>query len=222
MLTENVQVELVKGGVAVLTGLIAVLSTYTGIKKTSSSTKKVKEEKLKLVNHPIFQRIEFDKHIVLTTFEFKNKGKEIVFKEIIVQHLNIYKEVLKELCEEIDSNEKMDATELLNRSTKALNLINQRLQKFYIDSPNFTIQEKHVLEIVLNKYTSWGSERDLKAYAMINDVCSSHFHPTIYAKAVTIMDIFLFAITDTIDDANKTLNKLNGDLKGLEFKGVVI
>lgn len=216
-MTENIQLEIVKGVVAVMTAAIAALGAYIGVKRSAEN-----KAKIKLANHPVFTRIEFYKHIVLTSFEYKNKGKEIVFKEILVQHLSIYNNFLEKLCKEIDENDKMDATELLNKGTRALSDITRYLSDFYKDNVNFTPEEKQVLEIVLDKYQMWDSGRETKIMEMIENVCGSAFYPDTYSKAVTIFDLFLFTISDTIEDANKTLSYINGDLKGLKFKGVVI
>ena len=223
----QVQVEIVKALSAIGTAAIAALSAYIGVKYTNNKDKdkdsNSKEEpyKIKLINHPVFTRIEFNKNMVMTGFEFKNKGKETIFKEILVQHLNIYKETLKDLCEHLDEKE-MDTNELLNRSVTAISNIMVKLQNFYVNDDSFTAEEKKVLKIVLDKYHTWDMEREQKTLDMISNICGSAFYPTTYAKAVTILDMFLFFINDTIEDANKTLNGLNGDLKGLKFKGVVI
>lgn len=217
MMTESVQLEIVKGVVAILTAIIATLSAYVGLAKRTEN-----KEKIKIINHPVFTRIEFYKHIVLTSFEYKNKGKEIVFKEILDQHLTIYKIKLEELCKSIDENPSMDTTDLLNKSTQTLSTITESLNNFYKTNAQFTDEEKQVLDIVLDKYHIWDSGRETKLLEMIENICGSAFYPDTYSKAVTIFDIFLFRISDTIEDANKTLNYINGDLKGLKFKGVVI
>lgn len=219
----QVQVEIVKALSAIGTALIAALSAYIGVKYNNKKKAEKDNEanKLNLINHPVFTRIEFNKNMVMTGFEFKNKGKEVVFKEILVQHLNIYKEELEHLCNHLDEQE-TDANELLNRSTKAICEIMSKLQTFYVNNASFTDEEKGVLRIVLDKYHTWDMGREQKTMEMIENICGSSFYPTTYSKAVTILDMFLFFINDTIDDANKTLNGLNGDLKGLKFKGVVI
>lgn len=218
---QDVQVEIVKGITAVATAVTTGILAYLGSKKNSKKEDN-EHEKLKLIFHPVFTRIDFYKNIVLNTFEFKNKGKEIVFKEILVQHLGIYKEILMDLCEAIDNKEEMDTNELRNRSINCISEINVKLNTFYVDNCKFTDDEKKVLDIVIGKYHNWDYGRESRMVDSVETICSSSFYPNTYAKAVTILDIFLFAIGDTIEDANKTLNNLNGDLKGLEFKGVVI
>ena len=182
--------------------------------------KKDKSQKLKY--HPVFSKIDFDKDLV-KTFEFKNKGKELVFKEILDKHLDFYNEELKDFVDTIDNDANdMDSNELCNRAKTVISDIRDDIIAFYKNDRNYTDDEKAALKIVLNKYNNWNFDRDKNMMDMIEHVCGSTFYATTYTKAVTILDLFLFSIAETIEDANKTLNSLNGDLKGLKFKGVEI
>ena len=169
----------------------------------------------------VFAKIDFDKSLV-NTFEFKNRGKEIIFKDILLHHLTIYNDIINKLAKEIDENSDMNSNELANRAISAVSDIRCQLNNFYIADTTYTTSEKKALKIVLEKYNNWNFNRDSNMIEMISHVCGSTFYNTTYTKAVTILDLFLFAITETIEDANKTLNSLNGDLKGLKFKGVEI
>jgi|GEM_PF-5086709 len=220
----TVQVEIVKAITAILTSIIAIVSTYVGIKKKrkKDSNDKENKEKLKLIYHPAFTRIEYNKNTIKNCFDIKNKGKEILFKEIIIKHLDIYKTNLKEFAIHIDNNICIDYNELENRSMEVLNKIVSELNSFYINEMSYSSEEKRVLEIVLDKYQLWNNHRERIAVEMIQNVCGSVFYPSVYSKSVTILDIFLFLITDAVHEADKTLNGLNGDLKGLVFRGVMI
>ena len=220
-----VQVEMVKAITAVLTSVLAIMGTYVGIKKKikkNSNDEERKDDRVKLSYHPVFTRIEYNKNIIKNCFELKNKGKEILFKELITKHLDIYKLHLKEFVNYIDNNIDIDYNELENRSMEVLNKIINELNSFYISDSSYSSEEKKVLEIVLDKYQSWNNHRQNIAVGMINNVCGSVFYPDVYSKSVTILDIFLFLVTDVVDEADKTLNSLNGDLKGLIFRGVMI
>lgn len=223
----TVQVEIVKAVTAILTSIIAIMGTYVGIKKKIKKDSNDKEndndnDKLKLIYHPAFTRIEYNKNAIKNCFELKNRGKEILFKEIITKHLDIYKLFLKEFVIYIDNNNHIDYNELENRSMEVLNKIISELNCFYINDMSYSSEEKKVLEIVLEKYQLWNNHRQNIAVDMIKNICGSVFYPSVYAKSVTILDVFLFLITDVVDEADKTLNSLNGDLKGLVFRGVMI
>lgn len=222
----TVQVEMVKSISAILTSIIAIMGTYVGIKKKikkDSNDKENNNDKLKLIYHPTFTRIEYNKNAIKNCFELKNKGKEILFKEIITKHLDVYRFFLREFVIYIDDNNTcIDYNELENRSMEVLNKIINELNYFYINDRSYSSEEKKVLEIVLEKYQLWNNHRQDIAVEMIKNICGSVFYPSVYAKSVTILDVFLFLITDVVDEADKTLNSLNGDLKGLVFRGVMI
>jgi len=221
----TVQVEIVKAITAILTSITAIVGTYVGIKKKrekNSNDKKNENGKLKLIYHPAFTRIEYNKNEIKNCFELKNRGKEILFKEIITKHLDIYKCYLKEFAIYIDKNNYIDYNELENRSMEIFNKIINELNCFYVNDMSYSREEKIVLEMVLDKYQLWNNHRQRIAVEMIKNICGSVFYPSVYAKSVTILDVFLFLITDAVEEADKTLNSLNGDLKGLVFRGVMI
>ncbi len=219
----ELQVEIVRAIAAILTSITAIMGTYVGIKKKRRKNSNDEEnDKLRLIYHPVFTRIEYNKNTIRNCFEIRNKGKEILFKEIISKHLDICKLFLKEFVNYIDDNKDIDYNQLENRSVEVLSKIINELNYFYISDTSYSAEEKKVLEIVLEKYQLWNSHRQNIAVDMIKNVCGSVFYPDAYAKTVTILDVFLFLITDVVDEADKTLNSLNGDLKGLVFRGVMI
>lgn len=212
MFSEGIQTTLIQSATAVI---VAIIGTLGALKFKKNKTQKLKY-------HPVFAKIDFNKSLV-GTFEFKNRGKELIFKDILSHHLTIYNKILNSFVKDIDDNiESMDSNELSNRAITAVSDIRYQLNNFYISEEKYTLTEKKALKIVLEKYNNWNFNRDSNMIEMISHVCGSTFYNTTYTKAVTILDLFLFAITETIEDANKTLNSLNGDLKGLKFKGVEI
>lgn len=221
----RLEVEIIKAGTAIATSIMAIVGTYVGIRRKirkDSNDKEKGNDKLKLIYHPVFTRIEYNKNAIRNCFEIKNKGKETLFKEIITKHLDICRFFLKEFATHIDNNICIDYNELENRSMEVLNKIINELNCFYLNDRSYSNEEKKVLEIVLEKYQLWNNHRQNIAVEMIKNVCGSVFYTDAYAKSVTILDVFLFLVTDVVDEADKTLNSLNGDLKGLVFRGVMI
>lgn len=178
--------------------------------------------KINLNNHPIFVRASLHKTNVKVYFTLPNKGKEVVFKDILCQHLDIYYRYAKSICERYLSNEIDSSETLYNESVKALDSILSDLRTFYIADERYTQGEKIVLDIVMSKYNHWNQDRQGDMVNRMYEICNSAFYPTLNNKIVAILDAFMFAMSDTVSDANKTLNNINGDLKGLIFKGVEI
>ena len=214
-MSDEIIVEIIKGIVAII---VSILTTYSAILGTKLF--KNKKIKINLKSHPIFSRADLNKNIVLTYFSLENKGKETVFKDILVNHMDIYKKHTLKLCSEIDKIN--DSNDLYTASVEVMNDIIYDLRTFYKNNDSYTKIEKDVLDIVIAKYNNWDYDRELEVIARIQEICGSTFYPDIKTKAVTILDTFLFAMNDTVSAANKTLNSINGDLKGLIFKGVEI
>ena len=214
-MSDEIIVEIIKGIVAII---VSILTTYSAILGTKLF--KNKKIRINLKSHPIFSRADLNKNIVLTYFSLENKGKETVFKDILVNHMDIYKKHTLKLCSEIDKIN--DSNDLYTASVDIMNDIIYNLRTFYKNNDSYTKIEKDVLDIVIAKYNNWDYDRELEVIARIQEICGSTFYPDIQTKAVTILDTFLFAMNDTVSAANKTLNSINGDLKGLIFKGVEI
>lgn len=216
-MTESLMIEIVKGVFAVVVAILPGLGVYLGAKIFKN-----KDGKAKLSAHPLFSKVELNKNVILTYFTLENKGKEVVFKEILVNHMDIYKRHTEGLCSVLDDNLIEDANELYSKSVEVMSNIITDLRTFYKFDNKFTKEEVEVLDIVMSKYNRWNYDRERELITRIQEICGSAFYPDIYTKAVTVFDTFLFAMNDTVSDANKTLNSINGDLKGLNFKGVVI
>lgn len=178
--------------------------------------------KLDLFSHPLFLRVRLNKTNIKSYFVLENKGKEIVFKDILCQHMDIYNKYAKILCDKYISKEIDDEDTLYSESVSALDGILTDLRTFYVSDERYSYQEKKALDIVMSKYNHWNQERQTDMTNRMLEICNSAFYPSLNNKMVAILDSLMFAMNDTVSDANKTLNNINGDLKGLVFKGVII
>lgn len=218
-MTENMKLEIIKGAISLAATFITATAAYWGRKYLK---KDGDYKKIKLSSHPIFAKVEFNKNVILAHFKLENKGKEVVFREILIKHMDVYKDHASVLCGKLERLEVTESNELYNSSVIALGNIITDLRQFYKEDDRFTDEEKQVLDIVMSKYNHWNYDREREILSRIQEICGSAFYPDVYTKAVTVLDTFLFAMNDTVADANKTLNSINGDLRGLKFRGVVI
>lgn len=215
-MSEQIIIEIIKGIFATIVALITAYGAFLGAK----IFKHKKYSKINLNKHPIFARADLNKNILLTYFSLENKGKEIIFKDILVNHMDIYKKHTETLCNATKEIE--DSNQLYTVSVNTMNKIIHDLRTFYKDNNSYSTKDIEVLDIVISKYNNWDYDREIEVITRIQEICGSAFYPDIYTKAVAILDSFLFAMNDTVSAANRTLNSLNGDLKGLSFKGVEI
>ena len=218
--------EIIDGKVieAFVTGLFGLITgvVTTCIKQKFSKKKTTKKTNPKnlLINHHIFNRLDIVSTQVQQAFTLRNKGKEAVFKDIIVNQINIYINNLKNLAKDVDSGHIQTNDHLYNATLKYMDRINKSLHSYYVNNINYTIEDQHVLDIVMSKYEKWNVSHNQYILENISICCNSPFYNTIQIKASVILDIYLTCAVEIINSAQKTLDSLNGDLKGLVFKGV--
>lgn len=215
------------GMAALITGFFSVLSLYVSEKVKSRRSKGSPEEEQKephtsLKFHPFFARTELLKNHIGCAFTLENKGKEAVFKDILSNQMDAFQDVLFRLAIEIDENKVADSSQLHSKHFEALSEIMNRHQNYYKDNPAYTRQEQHALDIVMKKYKTWNQTKIDQITDSITMVCNSPFYSTDLIKGAVILDIYLGVLVDTINDAAKSLNALNGDLAGLKFRNILI
>lgn len=177
----------------------------------------------KLENHIIFTRIANVKSMLETSFEMQNKGKEAVFKDILKAHISIYEKNLLSIAKMIDNKTIDDKSDLQAKVLKTVNKINDELHNFYMLDSKYDFDEKKVLSIFMFKYEKWSCDTTNCILSRIDNIFSSSFYQDDKKiLCAVILDLFLTSIIDTVNNASITLSKINGDLKGLVFKGITI
>lgn len=212
---EAVLIELISS----IFSLIGIFVSTFGAMVLARKKISKKNTDIALKNHHIFSKIEFNKNIINTRFTLENKGKEIVFKSILIAHMDIFKNKIDIFINDIN---KAEISEYYILSLDCLNEIIFEINNFYKSSYDFTDEEKKVLEIVMSKYSFWNKSRDEDFLERVQEICASNVYQDKNVKSFLILDTFMFLINDIVEDCNKTLKLINGDLKGLKFKGVII
>lgn len=205
--------------VAIITGIFGLL---TGLVTSYLKPTKKEEVETKLIYHPLFTRVDILRGDVMRNFSLPNKGKERIFKDIIDNQLLIIKTHLVEIAKKVDDDCIKDTTHLYNENMKCYNDILSQLHTYYHNSDQYTSEEKQVLDIVMKKYEAWNKEYIEHIPDSIDMACNSPFYNDIQTKTAAIFDNYTSFAVDTINHAGKTLNSLNGDLKGLKFKNIII
>lgn len=174
-----------------------------------------------LSDHHIFSRIDSLRNHVLYSFTLLNKGKEEVFKDILINNLEIWSTALAEVCEQVDNNLIDDSNELYNIHTDLLNSCVNKLSSYYMTN-KYNHEEQRVLSIVMTKFSKWHYKRIERMTGSMDTICNSIFYSDVRTKAAVILDTYTAEFNNIIQDAQMTLNEINGDLSGLTFKGQII
>jgi hypothetical protein len=211
---SNIIVEIIAG----VFGLATIILTALLNKSMKSNKEKLPE----LNKHHVFTRLEVLKNHISVNFSVQNKGKELVFKELLNNNLDIWKENLKELADILDTNcESMDNVAFQNT---ILNQFEKGLVSFssFYQTESYTNDEQEVLKIVMKKFNKWNYKRVDSFRDTLMIVCTTQFYLDKKVKSAVIFDMYISFFVDTIYDAENTLGELNGDLRGCIFKGITI
>lgn len=209
--------------VSITTVLVASIPAYFAILPQLQKRRASREEgDVQIASHPFFNRAEMIKHHIDMTFSLENKGKEVVFKDIMMNQIEIYQEFLSEICDRVDRGEMTTAHDLYNSHVEVIDRITYRHYHYYKDNPRYTPEEQQVLDRVMKKYVIWNKPRIDQLQDSVRTICNSPYYTDIYTQAAVIMDTYLGVMVSTLNEASITLGSINGDLSGLTFKGITI
>lgn len=185
--------------------------------------KKLQSEKPKLSTHILFNRLTMYTTQVETTFSIPNKGKEAVFRCLLLAKIKLGYNTLLKLAEEIDEklekNQDIPSDEIYTMFKDNLEQNLADLEVFFLKGDTYSIEEQECLRIVNKKFECWHYPRIQYISENIYTICcASLFYKDAYSKAVSIFDAYCSVYSDLLNDAQHTLNSLNGDLTGLKFK----
>lgn len=218
MLSDEVIISIISAICGVVTTAIPfIIKNKNATNNNTNDEVKIR----KLVNHHFFNSIDILITEVNTNFYFKNKGKELIAKEIITVQMSDLKESLLEVAEKVDNGHIQDEEHLYNTCLQVYNKNITLMHSFYKDSNKYTKEESYALDMVIFKYDQWNDSKE-NVLDNIRSCCYSNSYKDIQTKFSVILDLYLYVASSTINLMEKTITSLNGDLKTLVFKGVTI
>lgn len=220
----DIQKEIITGIFTVMGIVAPIIITYLLYDKKKRSN----SQHIKLIYHPVLARLKAYKNYLNLDFTIKNKGKEVVFKDLLINNIDTWSKTLYELAEEVEScieecpfDADQECNKLYNVNMEYLQLGIERFGAYYKNS-NYTREEQDLLDIVMGKFNKWYSHRIQYVENSLLLVCNSKFYGNCYTKQAVIFDMYLGMFADMLGDAEKTLNDINGDLTGRTFRGITI
>lgn len=215
----------------IITALIAPvvlvgLNHYYKMKETRSSETDEEivveiDTELDLVNHPFFTRMESLSNTIRYDFNLVNKGKELITKEVLLIKIKTFTEDYRELCRVVDSSPKLSQEEFLNLLMTTFNSAIAKSKNFYkYSETTYSEDEVKCLTIYMSKFNKWSASRNETIAHAIERIGNSRFYPDNKTKMAAMLDYLIGIFIEVVHDAERTLDELNGDLKGLEFNGV--
>ena len=194
---------------------------FTNNRKHNSA----KSDSIKLIYHPIFARLKALERALDLEFSLSNRGKEAVFRCILQHKISIFYDNLYELAKItedcIGKCTSKACNEVYNRNMKIFEESVTQYNTFFLNN-DYTIEEQRCLELVMTKFNRWFQPRLERIVDNIQLISDSQFYTDCRSRQGAIFDIYIGTFAETVTDAGKTLNEINGDLRGLIFKGTAI
>jgi hypothetical protein len=167
-----------------------------------------------IINHDIFNYIDFWMYSKVPTFQFSTEYRTAVFRKYLAIYLRNYKKDISSFVNNNDYKTMDDA-----KVWKALlNLINSIVYDY----------EKEMIEsglpkIVVDKMKAKNNDTITLTIDLIEGICNSQFYDSEknFLKVYSILNILLSVLENTISNSENVCNSINGQLKGLKFDGKV-
>lgn len=179
-------------------------------KKNKENIRSVSESDI--MNHDIFNYIDFWTYSKVPTFQFSTDYRTAVFRKYLTIYLKSYKKNLEDFIKN-GKYEEMDDAMLSN---SFLNLINQVVYDYEREAENNGIPL-----VVIEKMKIKNNETIKLKIDLIEGICSSQFYSSDknLLKIYSILNILLSVLENTISSSENVCNSINGQLKGLTFDG---
>ena len=171
-------------------------------------TKEISESDI--LNHDIFNYIDFWTYSKVPTFQFSTEYRTIIFKKYLTIFLKSYKNSLSEFVRNKDY-QSMDQSQLWK---SLLNLINKTVWDYERDC-----EENGIPKIVILKMKSKNNDTISLTIDLIESISNSQFYESEknLLKMYSILNILLSILENTISNSQTICNSINGQLKGLSI-----
>lgn len=178
-------------------------------KKTSTKEAKQINES-DILNHDVFNYIDFWVYSKIPTFQFSTEYRTIVFRKYLTIYFKCYKKGLSDFVKS-GSYKSMDQAELWKSLMTMINIIAMDYEK---ESKDYGIPD-----IVISKMKLKNNDTIQLTIDLIESISNSQFchSDNNYLKLYSILNIILPVLVNTISHSEPTCNSINGQLKGLSI-----
>jgi hypothetical protein len=175
--------------------------------------RKVKETKHEIsesdiINHDIFNYIDFWTYSKLPIFQFSTEYRTIIFKKYLTIYLKCYKRELSDFLQKKDY-QTMEQSQLWK---SLLELINKIVWYYEREC-----DEAGIPKIIVLKMKSKNNDTITLIIDLIESISNSQFYEgdKNLLKMYSILNILLSILENTISNSESVCNSINGQLKGL-------
>jgi hypothetical protein len=161
-----------------------------------------------ILNHDIFNYIDFWTYSKVPTFQFSTDYRTIIFKKYLTIFLKSYKKDLSDYVQS-KSYQNMDQSQLWK---SLLELINKTVWDYEREC-----EESGIPKIIILKMKSKNNDTITLTIDLIESISNSQFYESEknLLKMYSILNILLSILENTISNSQSVCNSINGQLKGL-------
>ena len=161
-----------------------------------------------ILNHDIFNYIDFWCYSKVPTFQFSTEYRTIIFRKYLTTFLKSYKRGLYDFVNSRDY-QKMDKSQLWK---SLLDLINKIVWNYEQEC-----EEKGIPKIIVMKMKSKNNDIITLTIDLIESISNSQFYESDknLLKMYSILNILLSILENSISNSMNVCNSINGQLKGL-------
>jgi len=165
-----------------------------------------------VINHDLFNFIDFWSTSKIPTLSFSTEYREIIFRKYLIIYIKSYKDGISEFIDDGDYKE-MDQSQLWK---EFLNVINNIVFNYEKDALAAGIPD-----IVVKKMKAKNNDTIQLMIDLVNSISKSDFYESNdnYLKLYSILNIILSILENTITNAGPVCDSINGELKGLTMDG---
>jgi hypothetical protein len=175
---------------------------------TTSNVKSISDSDI--INHDIFNYIDFWTYSKVPTFQFSTEYRTVVFRKYLTIYLKCYKRDIQKFINDKDYQQMDDA-----KIWKALlNMINTIVFDYERE-----MIEAGIPKVVIEKMKVKNNDTITLTIDLIEGICTSQFYDSEnnLLKVYSILNILLSVLENTISNSESVCNSINGQLKGLVF-----
>ena len=179
-------------------------------KSTESSIKVINESDV--LNHDIFNYIDFWMYSRVPTFQFSTDYRTAVFRKYLTIFLKKHKENIRKYVDN-KNFEKMEDSELW---TSLLSLINDIIYDYEKE-----MELAGIPKVIIEKMKVKNNDTISLTIDLIEGICNSQFYSSDknLLKIYSILNIMLSILENTISNSDHICNSINGQLKGMSMDG---
>jgi len=163
-----------------------------------------------IINHDIFNYIDFWTFSKIPTFTFSTDYRTIVFKKYLTIFLRCYKTGISEFTQSREY-QSMDKSELWKSLLELINKIVWNYEK--------ECEEAGIPKIIVMKMKSKNNDTITLTIDLIESISNSNFYEgdKNFLKLYSIINIMLSILENTIANSQSVCDSINGQIKGLSI-----